>query len=62
LSPVASPLRPALTVTLRGTSPAVDRALFFDLEAAEAAEFYASVGSLGRTFIEVETRAFALPA
>jgi TorA maturation chaperone TorD len=35
---------------------------FTDLEDAEAADFYRSVGSLGRTFIEVETRAFALPA
>ena len=35
---------------------------FFDLEAAEAADFYASVGSLGRAFVEVETQAFALPA
>jgi TorA maturation chaperone TorD len=35
---------------------------FFDLEDAEAADFYASVGSLGRAFVEVETQAFALPA
>ena len=35
---------------------------FFDLEAAEAADFYASVGSLGRAFVEVETQAFVLPA
>jgi TorA maturation chaperone TorD len=35
---------------------------FVDLEGAEAADFYASVGLLGRTFIEVETHAFALPA
>ena len=35
--------------------------LFVDLEGAEAADFYSSVGLLGRTFIEVETQAFALP-
>jgi TorA maturation chaperone TorD len=35
---------------------------FADLEHAEAADFYACVGSLGRTFMDVETRAFALPA
>ncbi len=37
------------------------RRLFFDLEDAEAADFYAAVGSLGRTFIQVETKAFTLP-
>jgi TorA maturation chaperone TorD len=35
---------------------------FADLEQAEAADFYRSVGTLGRTFIEIETEAFALPA
>jgi TorA maturation chaperone TorD len=35
---------------------------FADLERAEAADFYASVGTLGRTFVEIETEAFALPA
>jgi TorA maturation chaperone TorD len=35
---------------------------FVDLEHAEAADFYSRVGSLGRTFIDVETQAFALPA
>jgi TorA maturation chaperone TorD len=33
---------------------------FADLERAEAADFYASVGALGRIFIEIETEAFAL--
>jgi TorA maturation chaperone TorD len=41
--------------------PWIER-FFADLEAAESADFYASVGVLGRTFIEVETQAFALPA
>ncbi len=38
------------------------RRFFVDLEHAESADFYARVGSLGRTFIEVETEAFALSA
>jgi TorA maturation chaperone TorD len=36
--------------------------LFADLERAEAASFYARVGALGRTFMEIETKAFTLPA
>jgi TorA maturation chaperone TorD len=35
---------------------------FSDLEAAATAEFYARVGTVGRTFIEIEGEAFALPA
>jgi TorA maturation chaperone TorD len=38
------------------------RRFFVDLEAAKSAEFYACVGSLGRTFLDIETGAFALPA
>jgi TorA maturation chaperone TorD len=38
------------------------RRFFVDLEHAESAGFYARVGSLGRTFIKVETEAFALSA
>lgn len=34
---------------------------FADLEQAEAARFYRAVGRLGRTFIGIETEAFALP-
>jgi TorA maturation chaperone TorD len=36
------------------------RRFFVDLETAKSADFYRSVGILGRTFIDVETRAFAL--
>ena len=36
--------------------------LFSDLERAEAADFYARVGTVGRVFVEIETQAFALPA
>jgi len=35
---------------------------FTDLERAETARFYARVGALGRTFVEIETTAFTLPA
>ena len=35
---------------------------FADLEQAEAAQFYRSVGALGRVYMEVEAQAFALPA
>lgn len=35
---------------------------FADLESAGAARFYRAVGTVGRTFIEIETEAFALPA
>ena len=34
---------------------------FVDLENAKSAEFYARVGSLGRTFVDIEARAFELP-
>ena len=34
---------------------------FADLETAEHAEFYRTVGTLGRLFIGIETEAFALP-
>ena len=33
---------------------------FSDLEHAESATFYKSVGSLGRIFMEIETEAFSL--
>src|SRR5215470_18572525 len=42
-------------------SPWIGR-FFTDLEHAEAADFYRSVGTLGRVFIEIETDAFALPS
>lgn len=34
---------------------------FANLEAAQAARFYRSVGTIGRLFIAIETQAFALP-
>ena len=38
------------------------RRFFVDLANVKSADFYARVGALGRTFIDVETEAFALPA
>jgi TorA maturation chaperone TorD len=35
---------------------------FADLERAEAADFYRSVGTLGRVFVDIESEAFALPS
>jgi TorA maturation chaperone TorD len=35
---------------------------FSDLEHSKTADFYARVGALGRTFVEIETEAFALSA
>ncbi len=35
---------------------------FSDLERAEAADFYRTVGTLGRLFMEIEIEAFALPS
>jgi TorA maturation chaperone TorD len=35
------------------------RRFFVDLEQAKSADFYARVGVLGRTFMDVETEAFA---
>jgi TorA maturation chaperone TorD len=45
----------------RHLSPWIRR-FFVDLEQAKSADFYASVGALGRTFIDIEAEAFALPA
>jgi TorA maturation chaperone TorD len=57
-----------------GTEPGADRGLFeqhlspwighffADLEQAEAATFYRTLGTVGRVFTAIETEAFALPA
>jgi TorA maturation chaperone TorD len=36
------------------------RRFFVDLEHAPSTDFYARVGALGRTFVDVEAEAFAL--
>jgi TorA maturation chaperone TorD len=38
------------------------RRFFADLEKAEAVDFYARVGLLGRTFVDIETEGFTLPS
>src|SRR5262245_62520691 len=48
------------TIFEKHMAPWIGR-FFTDLERAEAADFYASVGTLGRTFMDIETEAFALP-
>ena len=42
-------------------SPWIGR-FFFDLEHAEAADFYSAVGLLGRTFVDLEAEAFSRAA
>jgi TorA maturation chaperone TorD len=42
-------------------SPWIGR-FFSDLERAEAADFYRSVGTVGRLLVDIETEAFALPS
>ncbi len=44
----------------RHMAPWIGR-FFADLEWAKEAEFYRRVGTLGRTFVEIETESFALP-
>jgi TorA maturation chaperone TorD len=38
------------------------RRFFVDVEQAKSAHFYSAVGALGRTFVDIETQAFELPA
>jgi TorA maturation chaperone TorD len=45
----------------RHVAPWVGR-FFSDLEQASAADFYRAVGALGRTFMDIELQAFALPS
>jgi TorA maturation chaperone TorD len=35
---------------------------FVDVECTESADLYRRIGTLGRVFIEIETKAFALPS
>jgi len=48
------------TIFDKHLSPWIGR-FFADLEQAEAADFYRRVGTVGRTFMAIETTAFALP-
>jgi hypothetical protein len=37
------------------------RRFFVDLERVRSADLYAAVGAIGRTFLDIEAEAFALP-
>jgi TorA maturation chaperone TorD len=49
------------TIFEKHMAPWIGR-FFADLEHSDAAKFYRTVGTLGRTFFEIETEAFALPS
>jgi TorA maturation chaperone TorD len=58
---IAAPAEADREIFEKHLAPWIGR-FFVDLERAESADFYARVGTLGRTFVEIETEAFALPA
>jgi TorA maturation chaperone TorD len=58
--PFAAPIERQRQIFERHLAPWMAR-FFRDLETADAADFYRSVGALGRVFVEIEAKAFALP-
>ena len=58
---VAAPAGAERDVFENHLAPWIGR-FFADLERAEFADFYARVGEVGRTFVDIETKAFALLA
>ena len=58
---IAAPVEAEREIFETHLAPWIGR-FFADLERAESASFYARVGALGRTFVEIETKAFTLPA
>lgn len=56
-----APAEAERTIFEKHMAPWIGR-FFADLERAEAAEFYRSVGTLGRTLIALEAEGFALPS
>jgi len=58
---LAAPAGADRAIFERHLAPWIGR-FFGDLERAESAVFYARVGALGRTFIDIETKAFRLSA
>ncbi len=58
---IAAPAEAGREIFETHLAPWIGR-FFADLERAESASFYARVGALGRTFVEIETKAFTLPA
>jgi TorA maturation chaperone TorD len=58
--PFATTLRVQRRFFEKHLSPWIGR-FFADLERAEAGNFYRRVGTVGRTFMEIEDAAFKLP-
>jgi TorA maturation chaperone TorD len=58
---IAAPSDASREFFIEHLAPWIGR-FFRDLERAEAADFYASVGLLGRSFMEIEIQALTLPA
>jgi TorA maturation chaperone TorD len=58
---IAAPAEAERELFEKHLAPWIGR-FFADLERAESADFYARVGALGRTFVDIETEAFTLPA
>jgi TorA maturation chaperone TorD len=58
---IAAPVEAEREIFETHLAPWIGR-FFADLERAEAASFYARVGALGRIFVEIEAKAFTLPA
>ena len=56
---VAAPAEAERVIFEKHLAPWIGR-FFGDLECAESANFYARVGAIGRTFVDIEIRAFAL--
>jgi TorA maturation chaperone TorD len=58
---IAAPAEADRAIFEKHLAPWIGR-FFADLERAESADFYARVGAIGRTFVDIETAAFAFPA
>lgn len=57
---ISAPAEAGRIVFNKHLAPWIGR-FFADLEHADSADFYARVGAVGRTFVDIETEAFALP-
>jgi TorA maturation chaperone TorD len=57
---IAAPMGSDREIFDQHLSPWITR-FFLDLEKSKSADFYAVVGTLGRTFMEIETKGFLLP-
>jgi TorA maturation chaperone TorD len=57
---MAAPARADREIFEKHLAPWIGR-FFAELERSKSADFYAHIGALGRTFVKIETEAFALP-